>query len=133
MSTTRAQELERERDELRAAAEKWLKQRNAAFEREERLLALLEDLRKRIEVMGNGEQSDSVRVHNRLLNQSEDALTVIVTTLAALQTPVQPREPSLEPDFTHKCEACGATPVMPLTGMCGPCTTGEASTAGGKW
>lgn len=37
------------------------------------------------------------------------------------------------PDFTHKCEACGATPVMPLTGMCGPCTTGEASTAGGKW
>lgn len=32
-----------------------------------------------------------------------------------------------------KCEVCGATPVMRLTGMCGPCTTGEADTVNGNW
>ncbi len=50
-----------------------------------------------------------------------------------MQAPVPLFEPSLKPNFEAKCETCGATPVMPLTGMCGPCTTGEASTAGGKW
>lgn len=39
----------------------------------------------------------------------------------------------LEPDYTHKCEVCGSTPVMPATGMCGPCTTGESETVGGNW
>jgi hypothetical protein len=37
------------------------------------------------------------------------------------------------PDWTKKCETCGATPVLPVTGMCGPCTLGEAATAGGCW
>ena len=37
------------------------------------------------------------------------------------------------PDWTHQCEVCGATPVVPITGMCGPCTFGEADTAGGNW
>lgn len=31
------------------------------------------------------------------------------------------------------CEVCGASPVVPITGMCGPCTFGEADTAGGNW
>jgi len=31
------------------------------------------------------------------------------------------------------CIVCGNTPVIPETGMCGPCTTGEAETAGGNW
>jgi len=39
----------------------------------------------------------------------------------------------LEPDWTTKCEICGEVPIMPATGMCGPCTTGEADTAGGNW
>ena len=37
------------------------------------------------------------------------------------------------PDWTRSCEVCGEKPVHPLTGMCGPCTTGEAATAGGNW
>jgi hypothetical protein len=37
------------------------------------------------------------------------------------------------PDWTQECEVCGATPVVPLTGLCGPCTFGEADTAGGNW
>lgn len=37
------------------------------------------------------------------------------------------------PDYTTKCIVCGAVPVVPATGMCGPCTFGEASTAGGNW
>ncbi|KKK60046.1 hypothetical protein LCGC14_3028280 [marine sediment metagenome] len=39
----------------------------------------------------------------------------------------------VEPDWEGECENCGATPVVPLTGLCGPCTFGEASTANGNW
>jgi len=38
-----------------------------------------------------------------------------------------------EPDWTKKCINCDATPILPITGMCGPCTFGEADTAGGNW
>jgi hypothetical protein len=38
-----------------------------------------------------------------------------------------------QPDWTRKCENCGATPIVPLTGMCGPCTFGDARTANGGW
>lgn len=40
---------------------------------------------------------------------------------------------NMEPDWKGKCEVCGASPIVPLTGMCGPCTFGEAETAGGNW
>lgn len=39
----------------------------------------------------------------------------------------------MEPDWEGECEACGASPVVPLTGLCGPCTFGEADTIGGNW
>ena len=39
----------------------------------------------------------------------------------------------LRPDWTNKCEVCGETPIVPVTGMCGPCTWGEADTAHGGW
>jgi hypothetical protein len=38
-----------------------------------------------------------------------------------------------EPDYESQCEGCGSSPVMPLTGMCGSCTFGEADTIGGNW
>ena len=38
-----------------------------------------------------------------------------------------------EPDWGGVCENCGASPIVPLTGMCGPCTFGEADTIGGNW
>jgi len=37
------------------------------------------------------------------------------------------------PDWESKCESCGASPILPLTGICGPCTFGEADTVGGDW
>lgn len=37
------------------------------------------------------------------------------------------------PDWTRKCEVCNATPVVPVTGLCGPCNFGEAETIGGNW
>lgn len=43
-----------------------------------------------------------------------------------------PRE-QIEPDWSKNCKNCGATPVVPLFGLCGPCTFGEADTAGGNW
>lgn len=42
-------------------------------------------------------------------------------------------DPEMRPDWSRGCENCGAKPIMPLTGMCGPCTTGEADTIGGNW
>lgn len=42
-------------------------------------------------------------------------------------------DPRSTPDWTKGCENCGEKPILPLTGMCGPCTFGEAETAGGKW
>ncbi len=45
----------------------------------------------------------------------------------------QPKEITSEPDWTTPCEVCGELPTVPETGMCGPCTFGEADTAGGNW
>ena len=39
----------------------------------------------------------------------------------------------MEPDWEGECEVCGSSPIVPLTGMCGPCTFGEADTIGGNW
>ena len=39
----------------------------------------------------------------------------------------------LRPDWSGKCEMCGQSPIVPVTGMCGPCTFGEADTIGGDW
>lgn len=51
----------------------------------------------------------------------------------------RPKEPvpeakreDVEPDWTKTCQ-CGDTPIVPATGLCGPCTFGEADTAGGNW
>lgn len=38
-----------------------------------------------------------------------------------------------EPDWGGECEVCNSTPIVPATGMCGPCTFGEAETIGGNW
>lgn len=47
------------------------------------------------------------------------------------KAPLDPN--SSEPRWDYKCEVCGESPVHPATGMCGPCTFGEADTAGGNW
>jgi hypothetical protein len=38
-----------------------------------------------------------------------------------------------EPDWDGTCEVCGQSPIVPVTGLCGPCTWGEAETVGGNW
>lgn len=38
-----------------------------------------------------------------------------------------------DPDWNGKCIVCHASPIMPITEMCGPCTFGEAETANGNW
>lgn len=45
----------------------------------------------------------------------------------------EPDETTSEPDWGGRCEVCGASPIAPETGMCGPCSFGEADTAGGNW
>lgn len=46
---------------------------------------------------------------------------------------VSGKPPETDPDWTGKCANCGASPIVPVTGLCGPCTFGEADTAGGNW
>lgn len=36
-------------------------------------------------------------------------------------------------DFTRGCEVCGQSPVVNVTGLCGPCTFGEEETINGNW
>jgi hypothetical protein len=36
-------------------------------------------------------------------------------------------------DWTRNCEVCAEKPVVNVTGLCGPCTFGEAETYGGNW
>jgi hypothetical protein len=38
-----------------------------------------------------------------------------------------------DPDFDRACSNCGASPIVPATGLCGPCTFGEGKTWGGNW
>ena len=50
------------------------------------------------------------------------------------KTKEKPRlDADTEPDWEGKCEVCGQSPIVPVTGMCGPCTFGEADTMGGNW
>jgi hypothetical protein len=37
------------------------------------------------------------------------------------------------PDWESSCSGCGAIPIVPESGLCGPCTFGEAETIGGNW
>lgn len=37
------------------------------------------------------------------------------------------------PDYQNVCENCGATPVVPVSGLCGPCHFGQADATGGLW
>lgn len=47
------------------------------------------------------------------------------------ETVTNPEETA--PDWTGECICCGERPTVPITKMCGPCTFGEADTAGGNW
>jgi hypothetical protein len=42
-------------------------------------------------------------------------------------------DPKMKPDWSRKCQVCDATPIVPLTGLCGPCTFGESETVNGNW
>ena len=49
-----------------------------------------------------------------------------------MQAGPDPGDEQMRPDWTKKCEVCGETPIVPLTGMCGPCTFGEVN-GGNAW
>ena len=40
---------------------------------------------------------------------------------------------AFRPIWDAKCCVCGASPTVAATDLCGPCTWGEADTAGGGW
>lgn len=48
-------------------------------------------------------------------------------------TVLEQGDPKTRPDWTRACTNCGQSPIVPVTGLCGPCTFGEADTIGGNW
>lgn len=40
---------------------------------------------------------------------------------------------AFRPDWERACEVCDQKPVVNATGLCGPCTWGEADTMNGEW
>ena len=46
---------------------------------------------------------------------------------------IKPAPQDNGPDYDGKCETCGASPIVRETGLCGPCTFGEADTIDGDW
>lgn len=47
--------------------------------------------------------------------------------------PPEKDRPEIQPDWSTSCDVCGSVPVVPITGLCGPCSYGEADTYGGNW
>jgi len=45
----------------------------------------------------------------------------------------RPAQPAISANWSRNCSNCGQTPVVEETGLCGPCTFGEADTADGNW
>lgn len=39
----------------------------------------------------------------------------------------------LRPDWRDECVNCSEIPVVPISGLCGPCHFGEADTMQGDW
>ena len=37
------------------------------------------------------------------------------------------------PDWDGQCENCGSAPIVPVSGLCGPCHFGKAATVNGAW
>jgi len=64
---------------------------------------------------------------NGMINEFKRAIAILERHKYAIEAVV------IEPDWTEPCIICGEKPTVPTTRMCGPCTFGEADTAGGNW
>ena len=51
----------------------------------------------------------------------------------AKRVPTKGQDADTAPDWGGKCTVCKQSPIVPITGMCGPCSFGEADTNGGNW
>ena len=60
----------------------------------------------------------------KLSNRSEDATDHKIPSKKAIES---------EWNWNQKCQVCGQSPCLVSIGLCGPCATGEADTAGGEW
>ena len=54
-------------------------------------------------------------------------------TLELDDTLTDEQKKKVRPSWSAPCENCGAAPIVPMTGLCGPCTFGEADTVAGGW
>jgi len=74
----------------------------------------------------NFRTEQGLKDHQRDMNHSAE-------TKKFKNAPRHTFDPETRPDWSGKCELCGEGPIVPATGMCGPCTFGEADTAAGNW
>ena len=75
---------------------------------------------------------DAAKERIALIDEDEPT-TGAVATKRRPPVVLEEGDPRSTPDWTKSCDNCGEKPILSLTGMCGPCTFGEAATAGGNW
>lgn len=59
--------------------------------------------------------------------------TCLGRVVSVRKTAKAPRVGPYVADWNRVCTICSTRPVVNATGLCGPCTFGEAATAGGNW
>lgn len=63
-----------------------------------------------------------------------DLVDIVQAGIQARDRPPKKRSASkLDADWSVGCSNCGAIPIVKETGLCGPCTFGEADTTGDKF
>lgn len=45
----------------------------------------------------------------------------------------KPNKKDYEPNWEGKCETCDESPVVPISGLCGPCHFGNSDALTGDW
>ena len=80
------------------------------------------------------------KIINALKNQKENSAVVddliarFEQSVGMTKSKAEKNKPGgFDPDWGGKCDICDSSPTVSGTGMCGPCTFGEADTAGGNW
>jgi hypothetical protein len=63
----------------------------------------------------------------------EDHIAAKHPERAEPKTAASGRSADMEPNWGGECMVCGASPTVPLTGMCGPCSFGKSDTMDGNW
>jgi len=76
--------------------------------------------------------SPAVAKHDHVSVAVGECVALSILNVEALTVPLRVAKPR-RAGRAVRCTVCGEAPTVADTGLCGPCTFGEAGTAGGSW